>query len=229
MQAMILAAGLGTRMQTLTADTPKPLLKVGNTSLIEHLLQQLVAAGVTEVVINLFYLGSRIEEDLGNGSRFGLDIQYSREAIRLDTAGGIIKALPLLNDDSFIVVNADILTDFNYATLKPVDGLTRLAHIVLVQNPDHRPEGDFYINEDGHVYEEADVGNEPLTFSGISVLHRDLFADLPVQPCSVVPLLRQAMQDSKVSGEVHTGHWIDVGSPQRLAEANRWVRHGGMV
>ena len=215
MQAMILAAGLGTRMQTLTADTPKPLLKVGNTSLIEHLLQQLVAAGVTEVVINLFYLGSRIEEDLGNGSRFGLDIQYSREAIRLDTAGGII--------------NADILTDFNYATLKPVDGLTRLAHIVLVQNPDHRPEGDFYINEDGHVYEEADVGNEPLTFSGISVLHRDLFADLPVQPCSVVPLLRQAMQDSKVSGEVHTGHWIDVGSPQRLAEANRWVQHGGMV
>ena len=224
MRAMILAAGLGTRMQALTSAVPKPLLKVGNTSLIERQLLRLAAAGVTDVVINLFYLGSRIEQTLGDGTRFGMDIRYSHEAVRLDTAGGIIQALPLLKDDCFIVVNADIWTDFDYSRLQPVDGSKRLAHLVLVKNPAHHPAGDFYFGSGGRLHEDSTAGDESLTFSGISVLHRELFAGLSVAPRSVVPLLQQAMGRNKVGGELHSGCWIDVGSPQRLAQANRLVQ-----
>lgn len=221
MRAMILAAGLGKRMQPLTADLPKPLLKVADKSLIEHQLDRLAAAGVESVVINHFYLGNMIEEALGDGSQFGLEIQYSKEAIRLETAGGIIKALPKLKDDSFIVVNSDIWTDFDFSTLQEVDGDDRLAHLVLVENADHNPHGDFYIDDNGRVHEDHDAADARLTFSGISVMHKNLFKDLPIQPRSFVPLLQEAMQADKVSGEVHTGLWIDVGTPERLQKVNK--------
>lgn len=218
---MILAAGLGKRMQPLTANTPKPLLKVGDKSLIEHQIERLVAAGVDGVVINHFYLGSQIETTLGDGSRYGVKIQYSREPIRLETAGGIIKSLPMLKDDSFIVVNADIWTDFNYAKLQPVDGESCIAHLVLVANAEHKPHGDFYLDNQGLVHDEHKEQDTKLTFSGISVLHRKLFAGLPIQPRSFVPLLQEQMQADKVTGEVYEGLWIDVGTPERLEEVNR--------
>ena len=220
MRAMILAAGMGKRMQPLTADLPKPLLTVGDKTLIEHQIERLIAGGVTGVVINHFYLGSMIEEALGDGSQFGIDISYSREAIRLETAGGIIKSLPQLKDDSFIVVNADIWTDFDFSTLQAVDGVDRLAHLVLVENADHNPHGDFSIDDDGRVHEDHSARDKRLTFSGISVMHKNLFAGLPIQPCSTVPLLQEAMALNRVSGEVHAGEWKDIGTPERLQEIN---------
>ena len=223
MRAMILAAGLGKRMQPLTADLPKPLLKVGGKSLIEHQIERLVAGGVTSAVINHFYLGSKIEEALGDGAAYGLELIYSKEAIRLETAGGIIKSLPKLKDDSFIVVNSDVWTDFDFSRLEPVDGEDRLAHLVLVENADHNPHGDFFIDDKGRVHENPDEQGQRLTFSGISVMHKNLFAGLPIQPRSFVPLLQEAMKADKVSGEVHDGVWIDVGTPERLQEVNQLV------
>lgn len=220
MRAMILAAGLGKRMQPLTADTPKPLLKVAGKTLIEHQIHKLAVAGVSGIVINHFYLGEMIEAELGNGSRYGVEISYSREAIRLDTAGGIIKALPQLKDDSFIVVNADIWTDFDFSTLVPVDGEECLAHLILAENAEHNPHGDFYLDDQGRVHEDDETHDQRLTFSGISVLHKNLFAGLPIQPRSVVPLLRNAMIESRVSGEIHSGVWMDIGTPERLQEVN---------
>ena len=227
MRAMILAAGLGKRMQPLTAKLPKPLLKVGEKTLIEHQIERLVAGGVTGIVINHFYLGNMIEEALGDGSRFGIDISYSREAIRLETAGGIIKSLPQLKDDSFIVVNADVWTDYDFGRLQPVDGVDRVAHLVLVANAKHNPQGDFYIDDFGKVHENHMARDERLTFSGIYVLHKKLFTGYPIQPRPIVPLLQEAMLEDKVSGEVHEGLWMDIGTPERLQEVNGLVAGSG--
>lgn len=223
MRAMILAAGLGKRMQPLTADLPKPLLKVAGKALIEHQIERLVAGGVTGIVINHFYLGGMIEELLGNGSKYGASISYSKEPIRLETAGGIIKALPKLKDDCFLVVNADIWTDFDFASLEPVDGIDRLAHLVLVENAEHNPHGDFYIDANGRVHEDHSARDQRLTFSGISVMHKNLFRDYPIQPRSTVPLLQEAMLEDQVSGEIFDGLWMDIGTPERLQEVNALV------
>ncbi len=223
MRAMILAAGLGKRMQPLTANLPKPLLKVGDKTLIEHQIERLVAGGITGIVINHFYLGGMIEELLGNGSRYGTEISYSKEAIRLETAGGIIKALPLLEDDCFLVVNADIWTDYDFSQLQAVDGFDRLAHLVLVENADHNPHGDFYIDDNARVHEDHSAPDQRLTFSGISVLHKNLFRDYPIQPRSMIPLLQDAMMADQVSGEVYAGRWMDIGTPERLQEINALV------
>ncbi len=220
MRAMILAAGLGKRMQPLTANLPKPLLKVRGKPLIEHQIEKLVAAGVTGIVINHFYLGDMIEAVLGDGSRFGVEISYSRESTRLDTAGGIIKSLPQLQDDSFIVVNADIWTDFDFSSLQAVDGKDRLAHLILADNTDHNPYGDFYIDDAGRVHEDHSARDQKLTFSGIYVVHKNLFTGLAIEPLSVVPLLQEAMTENRVSGEIHLGLWMDIGTPQRLQEVN---------
>ncbi len=220
MRAMILAAGLGKRMQPLTANLPKPLLKVRGRPLIEHQIEKLVAAGVSGIVINHFYLGDMIETALGDGSRFGVEISYSRESTRLDTAGGIIKSLPQLRDDCFIVVNADIWTDFDFSSLQVIDGKDRLAHLILVDNTDHNPYGDFYIDDTGKVHEDHSARDQKLTFSGISVMHKNLFTGLSIESLSVVPLLQAAMRDTQVSGEIHPGLWMDIGTPQRLQEVN---------
>ena len=227
MRAMILAAGLGKRMKPLTENVPKPLLKIGDKTLIEHQIQRLVAGGVTGIVINHFYLGSMIEELVGDGSRFGAEILYSKEAIRLETAGGIIKALPKLKDDSFVVVNADIWMDFNFASLQPIDGEKCLSHLVMVENTEHKPDGDFYIDGHGKVHENHEDRDKLLTFSGVSVLHKNLFEGYPIQPRSIVPILRDAMKKNLVSGEVYDGLWSDVGTPERLQEVNNLVSESG--
>ena len=220
MRAMILAAGLGKRMRPLTENTPKPLLKVDGKPLVEHLIQRLISGGVTGVVINYHHLGEMIRNFLGDGSRFGIEILYSEEPDLLETGGGIINSLPKLKDESFIVVNADVWTDFDFNRLEYIKGDHCLAHLVLVENTLDNPTGDFYINQSGLVHDAAGNDSKRLTFSGISVLHRNLFEGYQSEPLSLAPLLKMAMMKGLVSGEVHNGVWIDVGTPQRLEQVN---------
>ncbi|WP_394753519.1 N-acetylmuramate alpha-1-phosphate uridylyltransferase MurU [Crenothrix sp.] len=220
MKAMILAAGRGERMRPLTDHTPKPLLQVAGKPLIVHTIYQLVAAGFTDIVINHAHLGQQIEEALGDGSEFGTYIAYSSEADgALETAGGIVKALPLLGNAPFLVINGDIATDFPFANLKNLT--VDLAHLVLVNNPDHHPHGDFSLDSNGYV---NDGGAEKFTFSGIGVYHPDLFKDTPPGKSKLAPLLRAAMADRRVSGQKHTGFWMDIGTPERLQELDVYYR-----
>ncbi len=213
MRAMILAAGKGERMRPLTLHTPKPLIPVAGVPLIEYHLRALAQAGVTEVVINHAWLGDRIEAHLGDGARFGLQIVYSKESQPLETGGGIYQALPLLGADPFILVNGDVFTDYDFAVLqKPLQGL---AHLVLINNPEHHLEGDFSL-EEGRVLASTTA---TLTYSGIAVLHPELFAGCQAGAFKLAPLLRQAIAQGQVSGEQFNGCWIDVGTPERLAAA----------
>lgn len=214
MKAMILAAGRGERMRPLTDHTPKPLLPAAGKALIEHTIEQLVSAGFNDIVINHAHLGQQLEQQLGDGSALGARIQYSREGEQaLETAGGIINALPLLGDEVFLVINGDIATDFPFAELKnqPVD----LAHLVLVKNPEHHPQGDFGLDSAGRVTE---TNNEKFTFSGIGLYHPNLFRNIPAGIRKLAPLLHQAIAEQRVSGQLHTGFWMDIGTPQRLQE-----------
>jgi len=214
MKAMILAAGKGERMRPLTLHTPKPLLKVAGKSLIEHQINRLVAAGVRELVINHAWLGEKIEAHLGDGERFSLNITYSRESQPLETGGGIFRALPLLGDAPFIVVNGDIFTDYDFVNVpQTLDGL---AHLVLVDNPEHHPEGDFSLQQDRVVSPGA---TNTLTYSGIALLHPQLFTDCFNGAFKLAPLLREAMAQGRLSGEHFAGRWIDVGTAERLAAA----------
>lgn len=217
MKAMILAAGLGNRMLPLTEHTPKPLLRAGEHSLIEWQIIRLGKAGVTELVINHHHLGEQIEQSLGDGSRYGVSIMYSPEPVRLETAGGIIRALPLLANDSFIIVNADVWTDFDFAELKPLSGDGALAHLVMVPSAAHHQAGDFALAESGLLSESA---APRLIYSGISVIHRDLFQGVPAHFLGLAPLLREAMQQARVTGQLYTGDWRDIGTPQRLQALN---------
>lgn len=213
MRAMILAAGKGERMRPLTLHTPKPLIPVAGVPLIEYHLRALAQAGVTEVVINHAWLGDKIEAHLGDGARFGLQIVYSQESQPLETGGGIYQALPLLGADPFILVNGDVFTDYDFAVLqKPLQGL---AHLVLINNPEHHLEGDFSL-EEGRVLAPTTA---TLTYSGIAVLHPELFAGCQAGAFKLAPLLRQAIAQGQVSGEQFNGCWIDVGTPERLAAA----------
>lgn len=213
MKVMILAAGHGKRMLPLTETTPKPLLKVAGHSLIEWQLVKLARAGFSDVVINLHHLGEQIPTALGTGERWGVHIAYSRETELLETAGGIINALPLLGDEPFVIVNGDVWTDYDFSRLHSALSPEVLAHLVLVPNAEHHPEGDFHLAADGLL----DVNGKPrLTYSGISVLHPTLFAGLPVQRLALAPVLREAMAQQQVSGELFSGDWQDIGSPQRL-------------
>lgn len=220
MKAMILAAGKGERLRPLTLHTPKPLVKAAGVPLIEYHVRALVAAGFTELVINHAWLGQQIEDYLGDGSRFGAHIVYSPEGEPLETGGGIFKALPLLGDEPFLVVNGDIFTDYPFAELrKPMSGL---AHLVLVDNPAHHPHGDFVLAM-GQVRDAESLG-ERLTYSGVAVLHPRLFAACQPGAFKLAPLLRSAMQQGQVSGERHAGCWIDVGTHERLAEVERLLQ-----
>lgn len=208
---MILAAGRGERMRPLTDTTPKPLLPLAGRPLIEYHLRALAAAGVREVVINHAHLGHRLEDVLGDGSRWGLAIAWSPEGEALETGGGIHRALPLLGEAPFIVVNGDIWTDYDFSGL-PAEP-AGLAHLVLVDNPAHHPAGDFVLDR-GRVRE----GDGPrLTFSGIGVYRPALFAGCAPGRFPLGPLLRAAMARDEVSGEHHRGRWVDVGTPERLA------------
>ena len=225
MKAMILAAGRGERMRPLTDTCPKPLLPAGGKPLIVWHIERLAAAGFTELVINHAHLGAQIEAALGDGGQFGVSIRYSAEASALETAGGIATALPLLSDGEtpFAVVNGDVYCDFDFAGLfQAAQSLgDDLARLVLVPNPEHNPKGDFAF-ADGRI---ASEGEARLTFSGIGLYRPQLFAGVePGRPAKLAPLLRQAMAEGKVAGECFTGRWIDVGTPQRLAELDAELR-----
>ena len=219
MKAMILAAGKGERMRPLTLHTPKPLVPVASQPLIEYHLRALAAAGVTEVVINHAWLGQQIEDHLGDGSQFGLSIRYSAEGEPLETGGGIFKALPLLGDAPFILVNGDVWTDFDFSRLRAPS--KALAHLVLVDNPGHHGRGDFRLQ--GERVIDGDDTPGTLTFSGVSVLDPALFTGCQAGAFKLAPLLRAAMAQGQVSGEHHQGHWVDVGTLERLAEVERLI------
>ena len=221
---MVLAAGRGERMRPLTDECPKPLLDIAGTPLIGWHLRALAAAGLRQVVINLGWLGNEIRESLGGGERFGVALEYSEEGYpALETGGGIFRALPLLGDGPFLVVNGDVWTDLSFASLScPADSL---AHLVLVTNPEHNPDGDFGL-EQGLVTSE--IRGNRLTFSGIGLYRPGLFAGCQPGRFSLVPLLRRAMDAGRVTGEVYSGIWIDVGDPRRLAQVRAQAdRPGG--
>ena len=218
MKAMLLAAGRGERMRPLTDDTPKPLLRVAGQTLIEHHIEALARAGIRELVVNHAHLGSQLLAALGDGSDYGVHIDYSAEPPgALETGGGIFNALPLLGEASFLVVNADIWTDFDFAALPRQP--ESLAHLVLVDNPAHHPQGDFAL-ENGRVRDDGPVR---LTYSGIGVYRPALFAGSPSGSFPLAPLLRRAMAAGQVSGERYAGVWFDIGTPDRLADVNRRV------
>ncbi len=214
MKAMILAAGRGERMRTLTDHTPKPLLTAAGKPLIEHTIKQLVAAGFNELVINHAHLGLQIEKRLGNGDQFGANISYSPEGEQaLETAGGIINALHLLGDEVFLVVNGDIATDFPFAELK--NRSVDLAHLVLVDNPAHNAAGDFGLDKNGLLVSSSP---ERFTFSGIGLYRPELFNNLAKGSRKLGPLLRQTIASGRVSGQKMEGFWMDIGTPERLKE-----------
>jgi len=214
MKAMILAAGRGERMRPLTDTTPKPLLEVRGKALIVRLIESLVHAGIREMAINHAHLGDSIEAALGDGRRFGAAIRYSREAEALGTGGGIAQALPLLGEEPFIVVNGDIFCDFDFSALVARTLGKHVAHLVLVANPPHHPEGDFAL--DGT--QVLDQRKPEWTFSGIGLYRPELFGGItPGSKGQLAPLLRAAMARKQVSGEIHRGVWYDVGTPERYA------------
>ncbi|MEY3761008.1 MAG: hypothetical protein RIR39_2499 [Pseudomonadota bacterium] len=216
MKVMILAAGRGERMRPLTDHTPKPLLPVAGKTIIEHTIKQLVEAGFNDIIINHAHLGQQIEQHLGCGQQYGATIHYSPEGEQgLETAGGIINALPLLGDAVFLVVNGDVATDFPFAELK--NRTVDLAHLVLVDNPAHHPQGDFGLDDAGKVTEKD---AEKFTFSGIGLYRPELFSNIPAGSSKLGPLLRQAMSSRRVSGQKFAGFWMDIGTPERLQELN---------
>jgi MurNAc alpha-1-phosphate uridylyltransferase len=226
MKAMILAAGLGTRMRPLTDRTPKPMLLVAGKPLIEYHVRNCARAGVTEIVINHAYLGEQIENYLGDGKKFGCAIEYSREGEPLDTGGGIFRALPLLGKKPFIAMNADAWTDYPFGnlldvSLEKMSGKEAvLAHLVMTDNPSQHPQGDFYLR-DG-LLSDAGEGDK-LTWTGLRIIDPVLFANCSDGVFSIVPLLKKAMSEGRVSGEYYGGRWFDIGTPQRLREINELV------
>ncbi|EWH09106.1 nucleotidyl transferase [Catenovulum agarivorans DS-2] len=222
MQAMILAAGQGKRMRPLTEKTPKPLLPVAGKALIEYQIEALVKAGINELVINHAWLGEQIPTYLGNGEKYNCNIQYSAEPIdAYETAGGIIHALPLLKDESFIVINSDVWCDFDYQQLLSIKLQNKLAHLVLVENPAHNPQGDFAL-EQGQVKLR---GSKKYTFAGIGLYHRALFAGNHTMPLPLGRLLKQHIANMTVSGQLHSGLWFDIGTPERLAAIEKLQTH----
>jgi N-acetyl-alpha-D-muramate 1-phosphate uridylyltransferase len=218
MKAMILAAGRGERMRPLTEHLPKPLLCIAGKPLLQYHVEALAAAGVRELVINHAFMGEMIEDYFGDGGFLKVEISYSAEANKpLETGGGILRALPLLGDGPFIVVSADVWTDYDFSRLpEEPEGL---AHLVLVNNPEHHPGGDFQLKGD----KVEDAGEQRYTYSGIGVYLPELFADTEESVFRLAPLLRAAMQKDLVSGELYTGEWLDIGTPERLQAAENKV------
>ena len=212
-------------MRPLTDTIPKPLLKVGGKMLIEYHLEKLHAAKITEIVINHAWLGEKIEQALGDGTRYGLTITYSAEGEALETAGGIVNALPLLRGDGdqaepFVVINGDIFCDYEIANLP--SSLTGLAHLVLVDNPQHHPEGDFALTPSAAV---EPTGKIKYTFSGIGVYHPDLFKAYANGKRALAPVLREAMQKNQVTGELYPGIWHDIGTAERLNQLDLYLKN----
>ncbi len=226
MKAMILAAGLGNRMRPLTLHTPKPLLEVGGKPLIVWHIEKLRALGICEIVINTAWLAEKLVETLGDGSAFGVKILWSHEQEGLETAGGIIRALPLLGEEPFILINGDVWTNFDFAPLLHVDLQDHLAYLMLVDNPAHNPQGDFILShQKAYCFEQNQTG-QALTFSGISLLSPKLFANLAQGKRPLAPLLRQAMQNQQVLADYLPAAWVDVGTPERLKSLDLEIQQG---
>lgn len=239
MKAMILAAGLGTRMRPLTDKTPKPLLKVGGEHLIVYHIKRLCAAGFTEVVINVSHLGEQIEQALGTGEQYGISIVYSSEDQPLESGGGVLKALPLLagtlGPEPFLLVNSDVWCDFNFKDFFLPEGY--LARLLLVENPEHNQQGDFYLDTSAPVLQHPDIfkvhssgpSRYTYTFSGISIIDPELLKHASPEALtqgifSLVPLLREQMACDKVCGHLYRGEWVDVGTPFRLEQLDKQLR-----
>lgn len=220
MKAMILAAGLGTRMRPLTDHCPKPLLPVADKPLIVHHLERLAAAGIREIVINVSYRGEQIVEALGDGTDYGVRIAWSREDTPLETAGGIRHALSLLGTAPFLLVNGDIWTDLALDRLSLAPG--DLATLAMVETTSFHPGGDFHLDAAGRLHAE---GEPRLIYAGVGLIDPLLVAELEDGvPAKLAPLLRQAMAAGRVGGYHHRGQWVDVGTPQRLQTLDRWLR-----
>lgn len=217
MKAMVLAAGRGERLRPLTDVTPKPLVEVGGETLIGRHLARLARAGFRQAVVNVSHLAGRIVDYVGTGERFGLAVEWSREAAPLETAGGIAQARDLLGTEPFLLVNADVWCDFDFSRLRNFPLAQRLAHLVLVPNPPWHAQGDFTL-------ERGVVGNAAApryTYAGISVLSPRLVAGVAAgSKAQLAPLWRAAAERGEVTGELHAGRWSDVGTPERLAELN---------
>ncbi|WP_180052085.1 N-acetylmuramate alpha-1-phosphate uridylyltransferase MurU [Acinetobacter sp. YH12099] len=226
MKAMILAAGMGNRMRPLTLHTPKPLLEVGGKPLIVWHIEKLQKLGVQEIVINTAWLGEKLADTLGDGSQFGVKILWSHEGEGLETAGGIINALPLLGNEPFILVNGDVWTTMDFAPLLNVQLQDALAHLVLVENPVQHPQGDFTLSENkAYTFEQAQSG-ENLTYSGVAVMHPQMFVGLESGKRPLAPLLKQAMLQEKISAQKLQGVWVDVGTPERLNALDQQIQQG---
>lgn len=216
MKAMILAAGFGKRLRPLTETMPKPLISVRGKPLIQYHLEALARAGLTDIVVNSAWLGEKLENALGDGGQFGVHIRWSREGTPLETGGGILRALPLLGAAPFVLINADVWTDYPVAQLAGHSLGANLAHLVLVPNPEHHPEGDFVLDKAGKLL----VGRpgSTLTYSGLALLHPALFRSAPTG-CAKFPLrqvLTAAITAGRATGECYTGEWSDVGTMARL-------------
>ena len=213
MKAMILAAGRGERLRPLTDETPKPLIKVAGKSLIEYHLTNLADSGFKEIIINTAWLAEKIHQQLGDGSNYGLSITYSDEGEALETAGGIINALPLLGNEPFLVVNGDIWCDFDFSTLPDLKEKTQ-AHLVLVNNPEHNKKGDFAL-DNGII---KNTGNAMHTYSGMGIYSTDFFAEQKTGSLPLAPILRRKSDANLISGQIHNGLWTDVGTFERMQE-----------
>lgn len=221
MKAMLLAAGRGERLRPLTDAIPKALVEVGGRPLIVWHLERLARAGFAEAVINLSHLGERIAERIGDGARFGLRVSYSRERERLETAGGIANALALLGREAFLLVNADIYCEYDFSRLRNMPLGERLAHLVLVPNPPHRPKGDFSLTH-GRV---GDAAAPRYTYAGVAVMSPALVEPVaPGEKAPLAPLLYQAAARGLLGGELYPGLWQDVGTVERLAELEKRLR-----
>ncbi len=215
MRGMILAAGRGERMGTLTEKTPKPLLKARGSYLIEHAIQAFSKAGIREIVINVSYLKEQIIDALGDGRHYEVKLFYSEERERLETGGGIVKALPLLGEGPFVVMSGDLITDYPIAELfqKPL----RLAHLVLVENPPFKPQGDYCLNQN----QELEQGpGKTYTFANIGLYHPELFAGCKPVYQRLADLWQTALLDRKMTGECYQGLWHNIGTPEDLAAYN---------
>lgn len=215
---VLLAAGHGKRMLPLTKTTPKPLLKIGEHALIEHHLIHLGEAGFENVVINLDYLGDQIREQLGNGQKYGVNINYSDESSTgaLETAGGLKNALPLIASDPFLVVNADIWTDYPFSKiLKPLTGLARL---VMVRNPEHNQTGDFSLSNSSSLLQREQSIDNTHTFSGIALYHKEMLENLAGGCQALAPIFFKLAKSGLLEGEIYSGHWTDIGTPERLQQ-----------
>ena len=222
MRAMILAAGKGERMRPLTLVKPKPLLEVHGIPLIEHHIINLKKAGFDDIVINVSWLAQQIMQKLGNGEKFGVKIRYSFEGDEpLETGGGIFKALNLIGEEPFLVVNADVYTSINFKDINLKTDY--LAHLVLVKNPKHNPKGDFSLAKSSLL--SFDSENPKFTYSGIGIYHPALFKDCQIGKFSVVPLLKNAMLEKQVSGQYFEAEWDDIGTIERLMEINTIPRN----